>query len=91
MSVQPALAEAVALSEMQMAAFEGQHRERQLIQAFTRHKKKKKAVRPLFVGRFMSTVLQGHVLYPLSSCHRIQRTLQRFRKHQDRHKGEEMT
>lgn len=40
MSVQPALAEAVALAEMQMAAFEGAHRERQLIQALTRLKKK---------------------------------------------------
>lgn len=60
MSVQPALAEAMALTEMQMAAFEGAHWERQLIQAFTR-RKKKKAVQPLFVGCFISIVLQGHV------------------------------
>ncbi len=59
MSVQPALAEAVALTEMQMEAFEGAHWERQLIQAFTRLKKK--AVQPLFVGCFISIVLQGHV------------------------------
>lgn len=42
MSVQPALAEAAALSQMQMAAFEGEHRERQLIRPFTRLKDKKK-------------------------------------------------
>ena len=60
MSVQPALAEAVALTEMQMAAFEGAHWERQLIQAFTRLKEKR-ALRPLFVGCFISVVLQGRV------------------------------
>lgn len=65
MSVQPALAEAVALSEMQMAAFEGEHRERQLIQAFTRLKEKRlcshcsQAVScPLcYRSMFLSTVL----------------------------------
>lgn len=40
MSVQPALAEAVGLAEMQTEAFDGAHWERQLIQAFTRLKKK---------------------------------------------------
>lgn len=41
MSAQPALAEAVALTEMQMEAFEGAHWERQLIKPFTRLKEKR--------------------------------------------------
>ncbi len=89
MSVQPALAEAVALTEMQMAAFEGAHWERQLIQAFTPCKKKGYAtIVPRLFHFYCAT---GPCFYPLSSCHRIQRTLQRLRIHQDRHKGEEMT
>lgn len=68
MSVQPALAEAAALSEMQMAAFEGEHRERQLIRPFIQLKDKKNkknlkkgSAKPLCVGRFMSIVLKGRV------------------------------
>lgn len=90
MSVQPALAEAMALTEMQMAAFEGAHWERQLIQAFTRRKKKKGSatiVRRLF-HLYCAT---GTCFYPLSSCLWIPWTLQRFRIHQDRYKGKEMT
>ena len=61
MSVQPALAEAVALTEMQMEAFEGAHWERQLIQPFTSLKKKRKALRPLFVGCFVYIMPQDQV------------------------------
>jgi len=57
MPVQLALAEAVALTEMQMPAFEGAQWERQLIQPFTRLKKREKAVQLLFVGCFISIVL----------------------------------
>lgn len=66
MSVQPALAEAVALAEMQMAAFEGAHWERQLIQAFTRLKEKK-SYATIVRRLFHLCCATGPRFYPLSS------------------------
>lgn len=51
---------------------------------------KREAEQPLFLYCFISLCYRA-MFYPLSSCHRIQETLQRIRKHQDRHKGKEMT
>lgn len=79
MSVQPALAEAVALSEMQMAAFEEEHPERQLIQAFTRLKEKRLPNHCLWAVSCplcYRSVFLSNVLMPQDSvdCSKIQET-----------------
>lgn len=63
MSVQPALAlaEAVALSEMQMAAFEGGTLGTSINPGVYLPGKNRRAVQPLFVGCFIFIVLQGYV------------------------------
>lgn len=90
MSVQPALAEAVALSEMQMAAFEGGTLGTS-INPGVYSPERKKAMQLIVRRLFHLYCATGPCFYPLSPCQWIQRNLQRFRKHQDRHKGEEMT
>ncbi|MEQ2255017.1 hypothetical protein ILYODFUR_009518 [Ilyodon furcidens] len=74
-SVQLALAEEAALTEIQMAAFEGTQQERQLIRPFTRPKKI--AVQLLLAVCCICIV---PCLYPLSSCRWIGWILQRFRE-----------
>lgn len=94
MSVQPALAlaEAVALSEMQMAAFEGGTLGTSINPGVYLPAKKRKAVEPLFVGCFIFIVLRGCVFF-IHCPHAtgFGWTLQRIRIYQYRHKGKEMT